>query len=850
MSQVTLTSYYGKSFVNLSERKSDSSTAWLVKKLYEYSVKHPEVINELAPADVFDNYLKTPFLYGALAKEFRVIGIKDIQLIFNYLNVSEVTEIPVETIDKIYAEQKQYICGINKKGQILAMDDIGNISASVNKTLTIWAPLGSIHDYAEIEEQNSPIDFSVLKVFNKPVAVGVVLSYYMGLNGLLVLLENKYGLKYRVVDGARTRINLAPNEYTIKFGDKVLVADRNSRVATFILSGFNDYDKKIRTYPMDEFNKPDVYLNLLKYKNLSVIYLREMTNLRDMFIDPITKSILEELNEPTTFEGLLLRSTELLMSCDYPDSQDTDFQRIRGYERFAGTIYKELSMAVRAYRNKNMTGRGRVDMPPYQVWQSIMKDSANKLVEDTNPIQNLKENEIVTFVGTGGREKDSLNKKSREYHANDIGVISEATVDSGDTGINTYTSANPQLMSARGILKKEKDLNATSLLSTSVMCAVGAMHDVGPRVMFISVQQSHTVAAIGYHQPIVRTGYEYVVGHRTSDLFCATAKQDGVVKSIGIKGVVIENKDGTQTGVATGRQYGKAEGSVYPYNILVHPFIKEGKAIKKGQVIAYNDGFFEQDMLDPSTVVMKSSMNVKVALVETGDTHEDSCAISKKIGQMFAAKTTHIKSITLNFDQEVSNVVKIGQLVNPNDPILIIQDEITSGSKFDSASIDTLKRMSSQAPKSKYKGVIDRIEVFYNGDKEDMSESIRALADRSDKELLGACKATNSTMYTGEVNEDYRVAGVPLAMDRAEIRIYITTENTAGVGDKGIFCNQMKGTIGRVLTGSITTERGEVVDATFSYKSVNKRVVISPIIIGTSSTLLKAVGKNASEMRA
>jgi hypothetical protein len=106
-----------------------------------------------------------------------------------------------------------------------------------------------------------------------------------------------------------------------------------------------------------------------------------------------------------------------------------------------------------------------------------MKDSANKIAEDINPIQNLKEQEIVTYVGNGGRDKDSLNKKSRAFHINDIGLISEATVDSSDTGVNVYMSANPNLKSMRGTVDLDKEKTSSNLLSTSIMCSVGAMHD-------------------------------------------------------------------------------------------------------------------------------------------------------------------------------------------------------------------------------------------------------------------------------------------------------------------------------------------------------------------------------------
>ena len=60
-----------------------------------------------------------------------------------------------------------------------------------------------------------------------------------------------------------------------------------------------------------------------------------------------------------------------------------------------------------------------------------------------------------------------------------MGVISEATKDSSDVGINTYTSANPNFDSVHGTTKRVdmKNLKMSSLFSTSALLSVGSDHD-------------------------------------------------------------------------------------------------------------------------------------------------------------------------------------------------------------------------------------------------------------------------------------------------------------------------------------------------------------------------------------
>lgn len=312
-------------------------------------------------------------------------------------------------------------------------------------------------------------------------------------------------------------------------------------------------------------------------------------------------------------------------------------------------------------------------------------------------------------------------------------------------------------------------------------------------------------------------------------------------------GIIVEYEDGTRKGVNLGRQFGRAEGSVYPHDIISD--LKADDVFVKGDVIAYNTGFFERDMFNPRQVVMKNTLNVKTALYESNQTYEDGSAISRKISEALTAKTTKVKSISVNFKQALRDIVKIGQVVDSKTALLTIEDEITSTvSNFDEESLLLLANLSKQTPKAKYNGVIDKIEVFYHGSKDDMSPSLRALTDYSDKVLQEMHRSSGKPVITGQVNDDYRVAGVPLGLDKAEIKIYITVRSHCGTGDKIIFANQLKSVIGEVIDYSMHTESGEAIDAIYSNRGVAARIVNSPYIIGTTSTLLRVIAKKAFEL--
>lgn len=364
------------------------------------------------------------------------------------------------------------------------------------------------------------------------------------------------------------------------------------------------------------------------------------------------------------------------------------------------------------------------------------------------------------------------------------------------------------------------------------------------RVNFIGVQNAHSIACNGYTQLPVRTGYESVVAHRTTDLFAVTAKKPGKVISMSKEGIVVLYDDGEQKGYELGRRFGKAAGLVIPHTIVTE--MKPDHVFKEGECICYNSGFFEKDILNSNNVILKSGLVVRTALMESPMTLEDSSSIAERVSNLLVTKTTKEKNITLSFDENVHRLVKVGTSVESEDILCIIEDAVTSVSGlFDEDTLDTLRVLSMRNPRAKMKGVVENIEVFYNGDIEDMSDTLRAIVNESDRALNRKSRATNKGSLSGNVDESYRVDGEPLAVDTIVIKIYITGDVATGIGDKIVFCNQMKSVIGKIIPDTIESESGKHIDAIFSYQSIENRIVTSPILMGTTATLLDLIGKNA-----
>ena len=298
----------------------------------------------------------------------------------------------------------------------------------------------------------------------------------------------------------------------------------------------------------------------------------------------------------------------------------------------------------------------------------------------------------------------------------------------------------------------------------------------------MGIQHSHGIACDSYKPTPLRTGYERVLAHRTGDLFAQTAKQNGKVTSVTPTGIIVEYEDGSTRGYELGRRFGNAGGLTIPQMVITE--LKEGQKFKVGDVISYNPGFFEKDPLDPSSILWKAGVLVKTVLLESNDTLEDSSAISERLAEQISTRMTKIKTVVLNFDQAVHKTVKVGESVKSDSILCIIENAVTADTGlFDTETIDTLKLLSSQTPLAKMNGVVERIEVFYHGDKEDMSDSIRALSNVSDKELSSRYKSFNQKAFTGRVDDSFKIDGDPLLLDTVAIRFYITGSVPAGIGD-------------------------------------------------------------------
>jgi len=335
--------------------------------------------------------------------------------------------------------------------------------------------------------------------------------------------------------------------------------------------------------------------------------------------------------------------------------------------------------------------------------------------------------------------------------------------------------------------------------------------------------------------PYVRTEYDTVVPTKFSKKFIITADEAGIVTKVTKNEITVKyDTKGVKSYKILPWTSKEDSGTCYTHYMATN--FKVNQRFLKDDSLVYDSSFMEPDIFNPNRVLLKQGTLVNVALLEDKDTIEDSGSISKKMINTLSTTTTKVKSFVVEANSSILNMCKVGSSVEPSSPLFTIADNTMGDmNELDERTLKILQDFKLNTPKAKVRGKVNKIVIFYNCELEEMSGSLLELTKDSDGNLI------QLTGYAGRVSTSYSIAGEPLLPGYVEIKIYIDVNDTMGIADKAILANQLKFTIGSVFENPISCLDGTPVDVTFSFKSISARIVLSPILMGTTSTLMERV---------
>lgn len=695
-------------------------------------------------------------------------------------------------------------------------------------------------------------EWTDIKILDKKFPVGFLLCYQFGLLHMLKYL----GVSYQVYE-KRKRFEKRYTDIVIPFQDRVLVIPRYPLRNSLIMSGLLMFDTS--KYLMEEMEFKDVYFQLLMDKGpgFRTNYLKGIDDTFAFFVDPITHDVLEQMGEPTTFKDLLIRSTDMLVVEAHHEASSMKNHRLRSYERINSIIYNEMSRQYAAHRRKS-GGGSSFSLNPNAVMQRILQDQAMMITEDINPIHEIKTNTGFTYSGMGGRTAQSFVINDRRYPDDAMGIISEATPDSGSVAITAIAPADPTIANVRGILNIEDkdDLEPSQLLSTTSLLMPGTTQDDSKRANFVSIQLSHQLPTKEGECFRIRTGYERVIAHRSSSLYSYAARLDGKVLDVDekIKMCKIQYKDGTIHTFPFGEVYGECADMVTTQKLNL--VVKKGEKFSRGDILSYNPQFFEYD---PSTkqADWKHGVSAMVAIMDCAGTYEDSNIITHDLGQKLEIEPVEVRSLSISANTLIHSIKKMGDRVDINDPLMVFEDasvpDLDSLSSNEEA-LEYLAKLNRMTPKAKVTGEIVKIEAFYSIPLQDMHPSLSRVVKEiirvnTEKNRFSQGTSTSAQYPPSQpLPEGTKFKKVKFEKDTVVIRFFIKETLSAGVGDKIVFDSSLKSVVGMVTNHQPQTESGRKVDAVFSGSSISNRIVNSPILVGLGERVMEALEDTAVDI--
>lgn len=642
-----------------------------------------------------------------------------------------------------------------------------------------------------------------------------------------------------------------PNDIHIKFADRVLHFNRYPLDKSLIVAGLDAYD--LTGYSMADFEGKDAYFSLFAENGLAVNYLKGIDSFYDLFVDNMTYTVLKQMHEPTNVRDLLLRCGVLLSTIDHREASSGANHRIRGYEQFNAILYNEMSREFAGYQARRSKNNA-FSINPKAVYLRIVQNESTMPAEASNPLEDIKMYSNITYGGIGGRTGESFVTNDRRFAADDIGVLSEATADSGKVGMNAMLSFDPTVVNTLGVCesKDPHTLKPANVMSIHSLCMPFANTDDPPRVNFNSIQSSHLMGTEYVNKNRVRTGYERVVAHRVSDDFAAVAEKDGKVTKIDHEAKLMEvtYNDGTKNVFRIDDQYEYAESIVIQQNLVTN--FKVGDKFKKQDVLTYNKNFFTRDnftgQADYTTGVMTN-----VAFIETDTTLEDSTEISEALSKKLAIDPVNPKVITLSAKSKIYKALSIGDKVEVSTPLMVFEEDPVgddNGLTVDESTVELLGDLNRATPTAGYSGEIVHIDAYYGGSISNMNPSVAKLVNAAIAEVNAASKLASGSMRANEFIKSTQVPigskfkGIEFDEDTVMFIYYIKERIPHSTGDKLVLCNQLKATTAAIFPKPVQTESGVPIDMFFSQRGVNARKCLSPFLTGIISRIIEKTEKN------
>lgn len=756
----------------------------------------------------------TTIEYDNLSKTFETLKIKDIRLEFDQHKLrNEFAEKGIKI--------KDHTIPIGYEGKNpLFLDTDDQTIVGTNKSIIEYI-IDKSPKVREIMDENSvgkKYMYTRATIMKKQVPLILLLSYFEGLDNILKRIK----LKYYFSD---TRPRLGPNDGIVEFADGYLVYENKPFEISLLMNAFVDIPTK--SYNYEDFNSKEIYSDIFETMFDRRVIANAFDHFYENFVDPITYSVLVDLNLPTDITGMLIYANNLLVDDQYKHETDQSLFRLRRNELLNAILYKKIATAYEKYYDTSTnTNPKKMSIGKDSVIKEILTQQTLEDYSVLNPIVELEKVRATSPKGPSGcnlEEAYKINK--RAFHKSMMGLYTISTSPDKNAGVVRELTNEPRILSARGYLditppEKYGNLKDTNLFGAAeLLSPLGATRDDSIRLAMATKQSKHIVPVKKSSPVLISNGAEQTIQYELTNDFAVVAKEDGeVIEKDDKTGLlIIKYKSGKHEAIDLSPKTVKnGAGGFYLINKL-DCNLQVGQKVKAKDILATESKFFTNSEISGNRFNIGTLC--KVAIMSSYSTYEDSTEITKKMAEEMSSEITMCKEVVLGANTNVEYMVKVGDNVEVGDELIRFERSFNEDSynKLLASIGEELGQEVSMASrdqvKAKYSGVVSDIKIYSTVELDVLSPSLRRIVSdyynkiNRRKKLLDKYDKNDSIVKCGILmteptkpieTVDGKVKG-NIVNEGVLIEIYITYFDELAIGDKITNFTALKGTVGEII---------------------------------------------------
>ena len=870
---VAFTSYYNKMFINPTAGNLTKRTA-IIKKFIRHLRKNntSTVLSKWCNFTPAYSKARSNNLYGPEVLEISRYITSIIYDENTFLNLDNKTNL-IAKVDsaEYYVRTHDDVIECRILDDVIETDIITVFKAVIDK---INDPVfESFYTFIKEKPSTNRV-YSKCTLMNQNIPLLLVALHSCDENLLLILdrLKTDYDLEYTIKPITQDKKEKFTDDRLdtdrFEFSDFVLDVKYNGVANRSLLVYLHTLD--LSSY--DSLNLTGLVESCLDSSNL-IMY---MDNFRDLFIDPITFNVMNDLGIPSDYTGALIYCNYLLFNYDRSMS-DISLKNERmpsNAEIIQGISYKVMADAYVKFANRKRRGSTKAT---FSVEKDAVINYLNVLpnVEESskiNPVQHVDKTLTISNKGISGiNNKRSNVLEKRMWDKSFYGIMSDVSPYNESTGVTKHLSVNPNITDIRGYFKSlgPDEVAPDQLMSVSeALGTFSQKHDSSPRTAMGMQQFNHLMGVQGAEPSLVTYGMDESLSQLDTD-FCHKMEQDGEIISVNDRFIKVKYVDGKESLFAIDEiERNAAKAFFIPNKMKINSKlnIKEGVKLKKDDIIAYNENVYKEVGDD---VVFMSGPIVNVALANTKYSYEDAILVSEVLADKLSAKT--LKRIAIKIHPKNKIVYAIDNLSNIKAGDFVFKYSEDTGSEYmnDLYDLNALDDFLLKTKKSSYNGTIKDIYVYHKlsqAEEETMDITVKNFFNKIHK-LYQMKYDTNKleqnipkyevnrivehvTKFTD--NRKNKVNGDTVDKGEILIEYFIEVEQNFSIGDKLTVGNTaLKGVVSKVIDidqRPIGVETKRPIDAILSPYSPLSRMIYSLLLNGLLTASMQEFNKNIKKL--